>query len=57
MLVVSDPPEELQDYVVVHEFLRLRSRSQGKAFTKLMTDLVQNWRELEASSPVREMRT
>jgi predicted metal-dependent hydrolase len=49
-------PEEFQDYVVVHELLHLRYRSHGKAFTAMMTALVPEWRELEASSPVREVR-
>nr|WP_259349295.1 MULTISPECIES: M48 family metallopeptidase [Rhodococcus] len=51
-----DTPEEFQDYVVVHELLRLRYRSHGKAFTAMITALVPGWRELEASSPVREVR-
>lgn len=51
-----DMPEEFQDYVVVHELLHLRYRSHGKAFTALMTALVPEWRELQASSPVREVR-
>lgn len=51
-----DMPEDFQDYVVVHEQLHLRYRSHGKAFTAMMTALVPSWRELEASSPVREVR-
>lgn len=51
-----DMPEEFQDYVVVHELLHLRYRSHGKAFTAMMTALVPDWREQEASSPVGEVR-
>ena len=51
-----DMPADFQYYVVVHELLHLRYRSHGKAFTALMTAFVPNWRELEASSPVREVR-
>lgn len=50
-----DMPAAFQDYVVVHELLHLRYRSHGKAFTAVMTALVPGWRELEASSPVREV--
>ncbi|WP_234808963.1 M48 family metallopeptidase [Mycolicibacter hiberniae] len=49
-----DMPATFQDYVVVHELLHLRYRSHGRAFTAMMTALVPGWRELEASSPVRE---
>ena len=49
-------PEEFQDYVVVHELLHLRYRAHGKVFTAMMTALVPDWRELEMSSPVREVR-
>lgn len=49
-------PEEFQDYVVVHELLHLRYRSHGKAFTAMMTALVPDWRELEVSTLVREVR-
>lgn len=51
-----DMPEEFQDYVVVHELLHLRYRSHGKVFTAMMTALVPSWRDLEAPSPVREVR-
>lgn len=51
-----DMPGEFQDYVIVHELLHLRYRSHGKAFTAMMSALVPGWRELEASSPVREVR-
>jgi predicted metal-dependent hydrolase len=51
-----DMPEQFQDYVVVHELLHLRYRSHGKAFTAMMNALVPDWRELEVSSPVREVR-
>lgn len=51
-----DMPEDFQDYVVVHELLHLRYRSHGKAFTAMMTALVPEWRELEASSSTREER-
>jgi len=49
-------PEQFQDYVVIHELLHLRYRSHGKAFTAMMTALVPGWREMEASSSVREVR-
>lgn len=49
-----DMPEEFQDYVVVHELLHLRYRSHGKTFAAMMTALVPTWRELEASSAIRE---
>ena len=51
-----DMPEAFQDYVVVHELLHLRYRSHGKPFIAMMTALVPEWRELEASDPVREVR-
>src|SRR4051794_13216931 len=51
-----DMPEQFQDFVVVHELLHLRYRSHGKAFTAMMNALVPDWRELEVSSPVREVR-
>ena len=48
-------PAAFQDYVFVHELLHLRYRSHGKAFGAMMTALVPDWRELEASSPLREV--
>jgi predicted metal-dependent hydrolase len=51
-----DMPDAFQDYVVVHELLHLRYRSHGKAFTAMMNALVPGWRELQASSPIREVR-
>jgi hypothetical protein len=50
-------PEDFQDYVVVHELLHLRYRSHGKASTAMMSALVPGWRELEAASPVKEVRS
>ena len=62
-----DMPEDFQDYVVVHELLHLRYRSQGKTstasnwiwpwhITAMITALVPGWRDQQASSAVREVR-